>query len=72
MLMQNYHNWREVGRAKNLPYDDEDLFHFFFNHASHEKSAAKVISDLAYEVYQMQVCLEGMLEDNLEALKESL
>ncbi len=63
MLMIEYNKFIENGRAKNLPYDDEDMFIFFFNHQNANKNAAEVIVNLAYQIYQLQVCVDGLIED---------
>lgn len=63
MLMTEYNEFTEIGRAKNLPYDDEDMFTFFFNHQNANKNAAEVIVNLAYQIYQLQVCVDGLIED---------
>ena len=66
MLFEEFSKWRF--EVKN-PYfacdgNDEDAFYQFFNERSEKfDSLADIITDLAYQIYELQTCMEGMLED---------
>jgi hypothetical protein len=42
---------------------DEDLFSIFYQEYSCGKSFCEMFCDLAYQIYELQVCVDGLLED---------
>ena len=42
---------------------DESYFYVFFMEIFQKKPLLKHLADFAYEIYQIQVCLEGIIED---------
>jgi hypothetical protein len=64
MLMETFHKWKKIQRSKGYPYpDDEDLFEIFFHQYSMGVTATELLSELAWEITQLQECVEGLIED---------
>jgi hypothetical protein len=64
MLMELFEEWLETDKAKKLSYrDSEVLFGSFFEEEFEDFDVREIICELAYQIYNMQICIEGMLED---------
>lgn len=65
MLMEDIEKWRKKQAPPMFKSDiDEDIFSVFFQEHSVGKGFMQMISELAYEIYELQVCVDGLLEDN--------
>jgi hypothetical protein len=62
MLMQELDEWKIENDLVGCEID-ETLFNSFMKDTHLENSLRDVISCLAYQIYELQVCVEGMLED---------
>ena len=62
MLMEKLNAWKMVNNQFGCEVD-ENLFSMFFQENEFGKTFFENICDLAYEVYQLQICMEGLLED---------
>lgn len=65
MLMEEFKKWRT--NPNNLsPYadeDSEDNFSIFYQHHCVGKGFMLMLCDLAYQVYELQEIVEGLIED---------
>ncbi len=61
LLLEKFTKWKE----KNGPTlnDEEDDFSIFFQEDAVGKSFMEHICDVSYQIYLLQVCVEGLLED---------
>ena len=61
--MQQYKKWNELQEA-NDRYDEEyDNFSIFYQENEAGKTFFEMLCDLAYGQLQLQICVEGILED---------
>lgn len=61
MLMEEFQKWKE---SKECVYDDDrDKFDIFYQHKYACKPFVEIMADLAYQIYHIQVCIEGLVED---------
>ena len=65
MLLENLEKWCQHQNPP-IPMEEvnEDVFSVFYQEHSVGKGFVMMLSDLAYEVFQLQVCIEGLIEDN--------
>ena len=42
---------------------DEDIFSIFYQESNVGKGFMQMLCDLAYAIYQHEVCIEGLIED---------
>jgi hypothetical protein len=62
MLMEELNSWK----IKNNMFGcevDEDCFSIFYQEQSCGKTFFEMLYLLAYQIYQLQECVEGLLED---------
>lgn len=63
MLYEDFNSWKEnyCGECKS----DEDLFKIFYSKkiSSESLNLQDIISNMAYQIFQLQECIEGILED---------
>lgn len=65
MLIEAVEKWRKKQTPPMFKSDiDEDIFSIFFQEHCVGKSFMIMLTELAYEVYELQVCVDGLLEDN--------
>jgi hypothetical protein len=65
MLFKDFKEWK-VRNDYSLFTDEEhdrELFDKFLHHHLYTSSLAQVVTDLAWQVYYLQCCMEGLLED---------
>lgn len=62
MLMIEFDTWRSQQRPDHQE-SDEDSFETFYEHNYFRKSTVEILKKLAYEIYELQVCMEGVLEE---------
>lgn len=43
--------------------EPEDNFHTFYQQESLGKSFTEMMADLGWQIYQLQVCIDGLIED---------
>ncbi len=68
MLMEDFKDWKSHrSRLDFSIMEDEDVFKMFCGVKFKERDLVDIIKCLAYEVYELQVCMEGILEDQSEA-----
>ena len=62
MLMQKFEEWKI---AKDLIgcEIDEDLFSVFYQEISAGKTFMEMLCLLAYQMYEVQICMEGLIEE---------
>ncbi len=64
MLLDEFNKWCLTSECKSLPYKEtEDLFDVFYQHQTMGKTFFEMVKDLAFEIYQLQVCVEGLIEE---------
>lgn len=64
MMMQEYQAWLKSDNKSELGDEDSpDNFSIFYQHNRVGKGFMEMLSDLAYQVYELQVIVEGLLED---------
>ena len=64
MLMESLEKWRKSREPMLFRSDiDEDSFSIFFQEHSAGKTFMQMLNDLAMDVYELQVCVDGLLED---------
>ena len=65
MLMEAVEKWRKKQAPPMFKSDiDEGIFSIFFQEHCVGKSFMVMLTELAYEIYELQVCVDGLLEDN--------
>lgn len=62
MFMDQFEKWDKVDGSKH-DYEMEDRFSIFYQQQMAGKSFFEMLYELAYQMYEMQVCIEGLLED---------
>jgi hypothetical protein len=58
MLIQDFHNW-----LNELEEGDIEAFKIFYRETRNPMYISESIEELAWEVYQLQECMEGILSD---------
>jgi len=65
MLYDEFKTWK-LREGYSMFTDDEhdrELFKRFYAHEIHGESMAAIVDDLAWQIYNLQCCMEGLLED---------
>lgn len=62
MLMERLEKWK-CDKGMFGCEVDEDIFGIFVQESFVGKSWVEMFAALAYEVYELQVCMEGLIED---------
>ena len=65
MLYDDFKTWK-VRNGYSLCTDDEhdrELFKKFYASAIHGMSVGAIVDDLAWQIYNLECCMEGVLED---------
>ena len=75
MLMQDYKEWiHKPSNLKHFKKGREDAFPYFMQeylqkvtdkHETNAEIFREVVTDLAKQVYHLQICVEGLIEDTL-------
>jgi len=60
MLMEDFKQWQKNSRVH---HEDQETFEIFLEEYTFGKGFAELINDLAWQLYEMQVIIEGFLED---------
>ena len=63
MMQTQFTRWRLKNKRCSLCNDTEDNFSIFFHEQFVDKDLMEIMSDMAYQIYQMQVCIDGLIED---------
>lgn len=65
MMLHSYQIWLKDPENKSClgSEDSPDNFSIFYQYYCVGKGFMEMLADLAYEVYELQVCMEGILED---------
>jgi len=65
MLMDEFNNWRLDPNNKSSlgDEDSEENFFIFYRHYCRSQGIYGMLSILAHQVYELQVCIEGLIED---------
>jgi hypothetical protein len=63
MLLEEYNAWKE--RTNQIFMDEDHAFDDFLLDYIRYTTHSELLFKLAHQVYQLQVCMEGMLEDEL-------
>lgn len=62
MLLHQLEKWKN--KKQMLDYQiDQDIFASFYEEVTNGSDLFEMITTLAYQIYEMQVCMEGILED---------
>lgn len=63
MILEDYQMWKQ--KHNYLFYNDDDVnnFYIFFQTVSKEKELREILLELAYEIYELQLCMDGILDD---------
>lgn len=56
MLFEEYMAWKN----NNSSLEDFDVY---FQHSCEGKDLWTIISELAYQIFELQTCVEGLIED---------
>lgn len=66
MLMQEFKQWRlvpkNIERVKQETLDDQ--FDIFYKEYFNQVGLNQIILELASQVHDLQICIEGLIEDN--------
>lgn len=65
MLMDSFNKWRlDKNNGSALGAEEsEDNFSIFYQQDRFTKTPYEIQCDLAYQIYQLQVCVEGLIEE---------
>lgn len=65
MILQDFKNWAISYIDLNPDYElkEDELFEIFYQHHHVGRNFMLMMCELAYEIYQLQVCVEGILKD---------
>lgn len=65
MMLEAYQKWlKDPNNNSSLGSEDSaDNFSIFYQHHCVGKGWFEMLADLAYQVYELQVCIDGILED---------
>lgn len=61
-FLERFHKWRDVNRQHN-ELDIEDQFSLFYKRQTVDKTQFEVNCDFAFQMYCIQECMEGLMED---------
>lgn len=64
-MMQDFHEYLKDKHCKVVRGDFEDFSNFFEDVMDDSQSLRPVVVQLAWEIYQLQVCMEGIIEDQV-------
>lgn len=66
MLMQKFHEWRTAPNNRSHLGSEisRDNFSIFYQEYSAGKNFFEMQEDLAHQIYELQECVEGLIEDN--------
>ena len=66
MLMERFNEWRYQQDNVNVFRNEKifDNFSIFYQEDCIGKGFMEILCDLAYQIYELQTCVEGLLEDN--------
>lgn len=65
MLYEDFKTWK-IRNGYSVFTDDEhdkELFKKFFEERSFNLSALTIVADLGWQIYYLQCCVEGLLEE---------
>jgi|HubBroStandDraft_3_1064219.scaffolds.fasta_scaffold10928_6 hypothetical protein len=65
MFIEQYRNWCKEDARKRYEAGDEqyDKFSCFYQENSVGKTFMEMLCEQAWQIWQLQVCVEGLLED---------
>lgn len=63
MLMDEFFKWKKYS-AIDCKHSEEELFSLFFQEHEAGHTFFQMICNLAYEIMELQVCVEGLIEDS--------
>ena len=65
MLMKDFHKWRMDPKNCSPHHDgcSKECFEEFYCSSTEHKSLLIVMQELAYQIYELQVCIDGLIED---------
>jgi hypothetical protein len=63
MFMQEFEKWR-LNHSVFEDEIDQDVFEEFFQDYFCGQSIMEVLAELAFQIYEAQICIEGLLEEN--------
>ena len=68
MLMEEFEKWRVDTENKSIFQDQNDATNFsiFFYELTSFMTFKEILEELAWQIYELQVCMEGVLEDGQE------
>ena len=61
MLMTDFEEWI---KEENL-YTEREVFEEFFNHWADGMTMKDIFQELAWQIYNLQSCVEGLIEDTV-------
>jgi hypothetical protein len=76
MLMQEFEEWREENEiqyeilSKDPSQKEYNLFSIFYQNRSFGENFSEMCMNLAFDIYNLQVCVEGLIEDMEELESE--
>jgi len=64
VLMNEFQEWRDANLDKlEMCSEEEDQFEIFLIKRCNRFDPKKMLTKLAWEIYQLQICMDGILED---------
>lgn len=65
MLMDEFKKWRYLpDNLSSLGTEDsEDNFGIFYQYYTQQQSFFDMLTKLAHQIYELQVCVEGLIQD---------
>ena len=63
MLMEDFNAWIYKKNHPFLSDNIKDNFEIFYQENQFGKTFFDMLAELAYQIYEMQECIEGIIED---------
>lgn len=65
MLLEDFEKWRISKNNHSILQDEnsEENFGIFFQHYTVGKGWFEMVADLGWQIHQLQVCVENLLEE---------
>jgi hypothetical protein len=72
MILDHFEEWKKTYSEDTCAHSDADTFRFFYaSDFCKNKSEHEILCQLSYEIYCIQVCMEGFLID-MECISEEI
>ncbi len=67
MFIESFDRWRWDPDNKSIlgTEESQDNFDIYYMHYTYGMNYMTMFADLAYQIYELQVCVEGLIEHDL-------